>query len=60
MWEEYSGDLALIQDKTISIVSTLQNYYFNTEWGVSVGNIQIVLSAIIYIESFGDLEAPAC
>ena len=35
--------------QTISIVATLQNYYLSTDWGTSVGSIQIVLSAIHYV-----------
>merc|ERR1719229_25094 len=57
---EYNNDKDLLQERTISIVSTLQNYYLNTEWGSLIGSIQIVLSAIYYIDSFNnELVAPS-
>eukprot|EP01084_Bolivina_argentea_P105299 188523_1 len=37
---EYENNHAFLREKTISIVSTLQNYYLNTEWGSLIGNIQ--------------------
>ena len=33
-------------------MATLQSYYLNTDWGTSVGTIQIVLSAIHYVEDW--------
>ena len=52
MFAEFNGEKDLIQEKTISIVATLQNYYLSTDWGSSIGSIQIVLSAIFYLEDF--------
>eukprot|EP01083_Nonionella_stella_P035153 96014_1 len=42
--------------KTVSIVATLQRYYLNADFGV--GSVQIVLSAIFYLESFDPLTQP--
>jgi len=53
------GAQAFLQEKTISIVATLQNYYLNTDWGTSVGTIQIVLSAIFYLEDWSELNEPS-
>ena len=58
MIEEYESDYAFLQEKTISIVATLQHYYLSTDFGSSIGNIQMVLSGIIYITDFGTLSAP--
>eukprot|EP00485_Elphidium_margaritaceum_P019594 CAMPEP_0202730350 /NCGR_PEP_ID=MMETSP1385-20130828/186595_1 /ASSEMBLY_ACC=CAM_ASM_000861 /TAXON_ID=933848 /ORGANISM="Elphidium margaritaceum" /LENGTH=1359 /DNA_ID=CAMNT_0049396623 /DNA_START=346 /DNA_END=4425 /DNA_ORIENTATION=+ len=44
---------------TIRIVSSLQSHYRDADFGSSVGNIQIVLSAIFYVEDFGTLPQPA-
>eukprot|EP00485_Elphidium_margaritaceum_P010738 CAMPEP_0202686732 /NCGR_PEP_ID=MMETSP1385-20130828/2498_1 /ASSEMBLY_ACC=CAM_ASM_000861 /TAXON_ID=933848 /ORGANISM="Elphidium margaritaceum" /LENGTH=1765 /DNA_ID=CAMNT_0049341379 /DNA_START=29 /DNA_END=5329 /DNA_ORIENTATION=+ len=46
------NNLDTVLDKTVQIVATLQNYYLSADFGSTVGNIQIVLSAIFYIEDF--------
>eukprot|EP01084_Bolivina_argentea_P153613 267848_1 len=56
MMEEEDYDKSKIEDKTVSIVATLQKYYLNADLGV--GSVQIVLSAIFYVESFDPLTQP--
>eukprot|EP01083_Nonionella_stella_P164502 544590_1 len=53
------NNLQELVEKTISIVETLQTHYLNADFGSTVGTIQIVLSAIINLESFGELMQPS-
>eukprot|EP01084_Bolivina_argentea_P134483 237206_1 len=60
MISEFGSDsnYQLLEDKTVSSISLVQSLFLNTDWGQDVGQIKIVLSSIIYVESFGDLEKP--
>eukprot|EP01083_Nonionella_stella_P083941 232190_1 len=59
MLVEYESNYDDLLTETVSILSMVQNYFLSTDWGWTVGEIQIVLTAVYYVDSWSASYAPS-